>query len=156
VLFELFLMFVNTATDCAREVVVLVWPNVKFSCIPIGVNIFAKLLLNLHLLESGVADVFDIFLDDEEVCLEQVLQEEGLRLIGNNFACELNKLLPMAILNTFVSKHLYKRKHDFHVVKALLKLFIGWVLFAVGRKAQAVFLERLDAVFHANNFVCDL
>ena len=70
VLFKLFLVFINAATDCAREVVVLVWSDVKFSYIPIGINFFTKLLLDLHLLESGVADVLNILLDYEKVCLE--------------------------------------------------------------------------------------
>lgn len=155
-LLKLFLVFVNTASDCAREIVVLVWPDVKFSHVPIGVNVFAKLLLNLHLLESGVADILNVFLDNEEVSLEQVLKKESLRRIGDFFASEIYELLPMALLDALVSEHFYKWKHDFHVVKALLELFIGWVLFAVGRQAQAVLLEQLNAVFHTDDFICNL
>ena len=62
----------------------------------------------------------------------------------------------MAILNTLVPEHLDQWKHGFHIVKALLEIFVGWILFAVGRQAQAVLLEQINAVFHADNLVCDV
>ena len=156
VVFQLLLVFGNRATDCAREVVVLVRLNRELSSRPIFIDILTELLLDLHLLVGRVTDVLNIFLDGEQVSIEQVLQEESLRGVGNLLSGQLNELLPMALLDYSISEHVDEREHNLHVIKALLEFLVGGVLLGVRGQTHAILKELLNSVLHASDLIGNL
>ena len=148
VILKLLLVVSNATTNDAREIIRLVIVNDELGAIPIGVNFLTERLLNLLLLEGGVADILTIFLDGEKVSVEKLLQGEGLGLVRDLLASKLDELLPMAVLNGLVTEHLNERQDDLHIVKALLELLVGGVLLGVSGKLEAVFEELLNTLLH--------
>ena len=62
----------------------------------------------------------------------------------------------MAVLDGLITKHLDERKHDLHIVKALLKFLVSGILFGLRRQLQAVLEELLDTFLHTKDLARDL
>ena len=152
---ELLLVVGNASTNDTREIILLVSVNDQFSCIPVGVDFLAELLLNLLLLKGRVTDILDIFLDAEEISFKKLLECEGLRLVRDILASELDELLPMTVLNGLITEHLDEGQDDLHIVKALLELLVRGVLLGVRWQLEAVLQELLNAFLHAHNLTRD-
>jgi hypothetical protein len=156
VLFKLLLDIIDGATDGAREVEVLVGLDFELSVFPVSIDILTKLLLNLLLLESRVADILDVLLYREEVSIEQLLESECLGLVRDLFASEFNQLFPMAILDALITEHLDERKNDLHIIESLLKLLVSRVLLGVRGELKAVLEELLNTFLHGSDLGSDL
>ena len=62
----------------------------------------------------------------------------------------------MAVLDGLITEHLDERKHDLHIVKALLEFLVGGVLLGLRRQLQAVLEELLNTFLHTKDLARDL
>jgi hypothetical protein len=80
--------------------------NSEFTSIVMGDDIVSELGLKLELLVGVISDILDLFLDLEEVGVEELLKGETLLIVRDLAASKLNDFFPMAVANGVFGKTL--------------------------------------------------
>ena len=98
----------NITSNSSRDTVY--GPDVELTSIVMSDNIVSELVLELELLVSIISDVFNFFLDLEQVSVEEMLEHESLLIIRDRASSKLNDFFPMAVTNGVFGKTFHDRK----------------------------------------------